>query len=100
MRRAPLRLVLNRVEGIDRKTTAFMDATTLIRTNGLACLNTLVQSRKVYEQFSKDAGIMGHVGTDPAKQEQVRKTRKNIADLIEDIIQAINELNPELEKSE
>jgi chromosome partitioning protein len=99
LRRAPLRLVLNRVEGIDRTTTAFLDAITLIRTNRLACLNTLVQSRKVYEQFSKDAGTMGLIGTDPAKQEQVRKARKNMADLIEDIIQAINELNPELEKS-
>jgi chromosome partitioning protein len=99
LRRAPLRLVLNRVEGIDRTTTAFVDAITLIRTNRLPCLNTLVQSRKVYEQFSKDAGTMALIGTDTAKQQQVRKARKNIADLIEDIIQAINELNPELEKS-
>lgn len=93
LRRAPLRLVLNRVEGIDRKTVAFNDAIEMIRRHRLHGLSTLVLSRKVYEQFSKDAGTLAQIGNDPAKAEQVGKARKNIADLIGDILQAINELN-------
>lgn len=93
LKRAPLRLVLNRVEGIDRNTVAFGDAIELIRRHRLHGLSTLVLSRKVYEQFSKDAGTLSMIANDPAKVDQVRKARKNIADLIGDILQAINDLN-------
>ena len=93
LKRAPLRLVLNRVEGIDRNTVAFTDAIALIRQHRLQGLSTLVLSRKVYEQFSKDAGTLTQIAKDPAKADQVGKARKNIADLIGDILQAINDLN-------
>lgn len=93
LKRAPLRLVLNRVEGIDRNTVAFTDAIALIRQHRLSGLSTLVLSRKVYEQFSKDAGTLSQIGKDPAKTEQVTKARKNVADLIGDMLQAINDLN-------
>jgi chromosome partitioning protein len=99
LRRAPLRLVLNRVEGIDRTTMAFQDAIALIRQHRLPCLNTFVRSRKTYEQFSKDAGSMSLIGRDAAKAEQVRSARANIASLLGDITQTITDLNPELEQS-
>jgi chromosome partitioning protein len=85
LKRAPLRLVLNSVEGIDVKTAAFQDAVALIRTNGLPCLPNFVRSRKVYQQFSRDAGSLPALATDPDKVVQVEKARKNIHALIADI---------------
>ncbi|MGO6870089.1 hypothetical protein ACC718_36935, partial [Rhizobium ruizarguesonis] len=35
--------------------------------------NPFVRARKVYEQFSKEAGSLAQIGKDPAKTEQVTK---------------------------
>ncbi|PSH61718.1 ParA family protein [Phyllobacterium brassicacearum] len=99
LRRAPLRLVLNGVEGIDLKTVAFQDAITLIRGSRIPCLGNFVRSRKLYQQFSKDAGTLAQISDDPAKQDQVEKARKNIRDLIEDIVKAIAEENSDPARS-
>lgn len=99
LKRAPLRLVLNGVEGIDTKTAAFQDAIALIRTNALPCLPNFVRSRKVYQQFSKDAGSLTTLATDADKLVQVEKARKNIHSLIEDIfavigVEAVDQAQP------
>lgn len=93
LRRAPLRLVLNSVDGIDLKTAAFHDAIALIRDNRLPCLPNFVRLRKLYQQFSKDAGTLSQISDDPAKQDQVGKARQNIRAVIEDILNAIKEEN-------
>ena len=85
LRRAPLRLVLTRVEGIDVNTTAFKDAVQLIRQNNLPAFGTFIRSRKVYEQFSNNAGSLATIAEDPSKTEQVEKARANIISLISDI---------------
>ena len=85
LRRAPLRLVLTRVDGIDVNTTAFKDAVQLIRQNNLPAFGTFIRSRKVYEQFSNNAGSLGTIARDPSKIEQVEKARANILSLISDI---------------
>ena len=85
LKRAPLRLVLTRVEGIDLNTTAFKDAIQLIRQNNLPSLRTFVRARKVYEQFSNNAGTLSSIASDPSKQDQIEKARANIASLIGDI---------------
>lgn len=89
LKRAPLRLVLNSVEGIDTKTAAFQDAINLIRLHGLPCLPNFVRSRKLYQQFSKDAGSLASLATDPDKVVQVEKARNNILALIKDIFAVI-----------
>lgn len=99
LRRAPLRLVLNQVDGIDQKTAAFQDAIKLLIQSGIPCLGNFVRSRKLYQQFSKDAGSLMQMSADPAKQDQIDKARKNIRDLIADIIEAIGEENTRLAKS-
>ncbi|MFW8584681.1 hypothetical protein ACOJBM_06545 [Rhizobium beringeri] len=66
LKRAPLRLLLNRVEGIDTRTTAFQDAVQMIRDNKLPALPTFVRAWKVYEQFSR-GGLAGADWQDPAK---------------------------------
>lgn len=91
LKRAPLRLLLNRVEGIDTNTTAFQDAVQMIRDNKLAALPTFVRARKVYEQFSKEAGSLAQIGQDPGKTEQVAKARTNIVGVITDITKIISE---------
>ncbi|AYG64352.1 ParA family protein [Rhizobium jaguaris] len=91
LKRAPLRLVLNRVEGIDTNTAAFQDAVQMIRDNKLAALPTFVRARKVYEQFSKEAGSLAQIGKDPSKAEQVSKARSNIVSVISDISRIIGE---------
>ena len=85
LRRAPLRLVLMRVEGIDVNTTAFKDAVQVIRQNNLPAFGTFIRSRKVYEQFSNNAGSLATIAEDPSKTEQVEKARANIISLISDI---------------
>jgi chromosome partitioning protein len=91
LKRAPLRLILNRVEGIDTKTAAFQDAVQMIRDNKLPAIPTFVRARKVYEQFSKDAGSLAHIGKDPSKSEQVAKARSNIVSVITDITKIVSE---------
>ena len=91
LKRAPLRLLLNRVEGIDTNTAAFQDAVQMIRDNKLAALPTFVRARKVYEQFSKEAGSLAQIGKDPGKIEQVAKARANIVGVITDITKIISE---------
>jgi len=61
LKRAPLRLVLNRVDGIDTNTTAFQDAVRMIRDNKLPTLPTFVRARKVYEQFARDERRRGDI---------------------------------------
>lgn len=99
LRRAPLRLLLNGVDGIDLKTAAFRDAIELITKNRIPCLSNFVRSRKLYQQFSKDAGTLAQMSTDPDKQDQLNKARKNISDVIADIINAIAEENGDLARS-
>jgi chromosome partitioning protein len=91
LKRAPLRLILNRVEGIDTNTTAFQDAVQMIRDNRLPALPTFVRARKVYEQFSKEAGSLVQIGKDPGKSEQVAKARGNIISVITDITRIVSE---------
>ena len=91
LKRAPLRLILNRVEGIDTNTTAFQDAVQMIRDNKLPALPTFVRARKVYEQFSKEAGSLAQIGQDPGKYEQVAKARGNIISVITDITRIVSE---------
>jgi chromosome partitioning protein len=91
LKRAPLRLILNRVEGIDTNTAAFQDAVQMIRDNKLPALPTFVRARKVYEQFSKEAGSLVRIGKDPGKVEQVNKARANIVGVITDITRIIGE---------
>ncbi|WFU07390.1 ParA family protein (plasmid) [Rhizobium sp. CB3171] len=91
LKRAPLRLILNRVEGIDTKTVAFQDAVQMIRDNRLPALPTFVRARKVYEQFSKEAGSLAQIGKDPGKAEQVAKARANIVGVITDITRIVSE---------
>jgi len=90
LKRAPLRLVLNRVEGIDTNTVAFQDAVRMIREQQLPALSTFVRARKVYEQFARDAGSLERIGKDPSKAGQVAKARANIVSLIADITAVIN----------
>lgn len=90
LKRAPLRLVLNRVDGIDTNTTAFRDAVRMIREHRLPALPTFVRARKIYEQFTRDAGSLDHIARDPSKAEQVVKARANILGLIADITAAID----------
>ncbi|OLP54644.1 chromosome partitioning protein ParA [Rhizobium rhizosphaerae] len=90
LRRAPLHLVLNRVEGIDTNTAAFQDAVRMIREHQLPALSTFVRARKVYEQFARDAGSLERIGKDPSKSDQVTKARANIVSLIGDITAAIS----------
>ena len=85
LKRAPLRLVLTRVDGIDVNTIAFKDAVQLIRQNNLPAFSTFIRSRKVYEQFSNNAGSLATIAKDPSKAEQVEKARANIVNLISDI---------------
>lgn len=85
LKRAPLRLVLTRVEGIDVNTIAFRDAVQMIRQHNLPALKTFIRSRKVYEQFSNNAGSLATIGRDPSKKDQVEKARANIVSLIDDI---------------
>ena len=91
LKRAPLKLLLNRVEGIDTRTTAFQDAVQMICDNKLPALPTFVRARKVYEQFSKEAGSLARIGNDPGKADQVAKARANIVSVIADITKAIGE---------
>lgn len=85
LKRAPLRLVLTRVDGIDVNTTAFKDAVQMIRRHNLPALKTFIRSRKVYEQFSNNAGTLAAIANDPSKKDQVEKARANIVSLIDDI---------------
>jgi chromosome partitioning protein len=74
-----------KLDGIDVNTTAFKDAVQLIRQNNLPAFGTFIRSRKVYEQFSNNAGSLGTIARDPSKTEQVEKARANILSLISDI---------------
>lgn len=85
LKRAPLRLVLTRVEGIDVNTAAFRDAVQMIRDHNLPALKTFIRARKVYEQFSNNSGSLATIARDASKKEQVDKARANIVSLIEDI---------------
>ncbi len=85
LKRAPLRLVLNRVDGIDVNTAVFKDAVQMIRKHKLPALRTFIRSRKVYEQFANNAGSLSSIAKDGSKAEQVEKARKNILSLIDDI---------------
>lgn len=85
LKRAPLRLVLTRVDGIDTNTIAFKDAVQMIRDRHLPAFKTFVRSRKIYEQFSNNAGTLSAIGKDPSKADQVEKARANIISLISDI---------------
>lgn len=58
-----------------------------------------MRSRKLYQQFSKDAGTLAQISTDPDKQDQLNKARKNISDVIADVINAIAEENGDLARS-
>lgn len=98
LRRAPLRLLLNGVDGIDQKTAAFQDAIALITNNGIPCLGNFVRQRKLYQQFSKDAGSLSQISRTPDKQDQVDKARRNISAVIADMINAITEETDELVK--
>ncbi len=91
LKRAPLRLVLNRVDGIDMNTAAFQDAVRMIRDNKLPTLPTFVRSRKVYEQFARDAGTLSGIARDPSKAEQVAKAQNNIIGLITDMTSTIEQ---------
>ncbi|ENN83803.1 plasmid partitioning protein ParA (plasmid) [Rhizobium freirei PRF 81] len=91
LKRAPLRLVLNRVDGIDTNTAAFQDAVRMIRDNKLPTLPTFVRSRKVYEQFARDAGTLSGIARDPSKVEQVAKAQNNIIGLITDMTSTIEQ---------
>ncbi|MDE1994981.1 MAG: ParA family protein [Rhizobiaceae bacterium] len=91
LKRAPLRLVLNRVDGIDTNTTAFQDAVRMIRDNKLPTLPTFVRARKVYEQFARDAGTLSAIGRDPSKADQVAKAQNNIIGLITDMTSTIEQ---------
>jgi len=90
LKHAPLRLVLNRVEGIDAHTAVFQDAVQMIRDNQLPALSTFVRARKVYEQFALEAGTLLSIARDASKTEQVAKARRNILDLIADMKAAID----------
>lgn len=85
LKRAPLRLVLTRVNGIDVRTPAFRDAVAMIRQYQLPAFATFVRERKLYEQFSSGFGALRQLETDPSKAEQVGKAHRNIVDLIADI---------------
>jgi len=85
LKRANMRLVLNDVKGIDKTTGAFRDAVSAIIENKLPYFESVIQSRAVYAQFSKDAGSLAELATDPSKQEQVSKAKANIALLIKEI---------------
>jgi chromosome partitioning protein len=89
LKRAPLRLVLNRVEGIDLNTKAFQDAIELIRAHKLPTLPTFIRARKIYEQFYLNSGTLEKISEDPSKAEQVKKGRANIVQLLNDITEAI-----------
>lgn len=91
LKRAPLRLVLNRVDGIDTNTAAFQDAVRMIRDNKLPTLPTFVRARKVYEQFARDAGTLSGIARDPSKAEQVAKAQNNIIGLITDMTSTIEQ---------
>ncbi len=91
LKRAPLRLVLNRVDGIDMNTAAFQDAVRMIRDNKLPTLPTFVRARKVYEQFARDAGTLSGIARDPSKAEQVAKAQNNIIGLITDMTSTIEQ---------
>lgn len=91
LKRAPLRLVLNRVDGIDTNTLAFQDAVRMIRDNKLPTLPTFVRARKVYEQFSRDAGTLNSIAVDRSKSEQVAKAKNNIVGLITDMTAIIDQ---------
>lgn len=92
LRRAPLRLVLNRVDGIDVNTTAFQDAIDLVRKHKLPALPTFIRARKVYEQFYLNAGTLEHIAVDSTKASQVAKARANIFQLLSDITAAVKSL--------
>ena len=92
LKRAPLRLVLNRVDGIDTNTTAFQDAVRMIRDNKLPTFPTFVRARKVYEQFARNAGTLNGIARDPSKAEQVAKAQNNIIHLITDMTSTIEQM--------
>ena len=85
LRRAPLRLLINGVKGIDQNTRGFQDALAIVRENQLPVFNTVIRARNVYEQFSNDAGSLEALASDPAKRDQVDKARKNIVDLLNEV---------------
>lgn len=85
LKRAPLKMLLNRVEGIDGKTVAFQDAIKMVREHKVPTLSTFVRARKVYEQFLNNTGSLSQIAQDPSKAEQVVKARNNIIDVISDI---------------
>lgn len=83
----PLRLVFNDVKGIDANTTAFQDALRLVRGEGVGCFNTIIHSRPIFAQFSKDAGALSSLITDASKDAQVQKAKRNIANFINEVFQ-------------
>lgn len=85
LRRANMRLVLNDVKGIDQRTGAYRDAIGAIVRHKIPYFETVVQSRPVYAQFSKDAGSLDNLNDGPAKAEQIAKARANIGLLIKEI---------------
>lgn len=89
LKRAPLRLVLTRVDGIEFNTTAFKDAVQMIRDRHLPAFKTFIRSRRVYEQFTNNVGSLAAIGKDPSKADQVEKARANIISLIGDISELI-----------
>ena len=85
LRRANMRLVLNDVKGIDQRTGAYKDAVGAIVRHKIPYFQTVIQSRPVYAQFSKDAGSLDNLIDGPGKKDQVDKARANIGKLIEEV---------------
>ena len=90
LKRAPLRLLLNRIKGIDIKTVAFQDVAQIIRHHELPTLPTVVEARRAYKQFSKEAGSLTRIRKDLGEAEKVITARANIVGVIADIAQVID----------
>ncbi len=77
------RIVANDVDAIAQKTTAFREAARFAVQHDLPFFNTVLRSRNVFKAMAHQSGSLSTV---PADTDQLEKAKRNIGDLMSEIL--------------
>ena len=77
------RIVANDVDAIAQKTVAFREAARFAVQHDLPFFNTVLRSRNVFKAMAHQSGSLSTV---PADSDQLEKAKRNIGDLMSEIL--------------
>jgi hypothetical protein len=77
------RIVANDVDAIAQKTAAFREAARFAVQHNLPFFNTVLRSRNVFKAMAHQSGSLSTV---PADKDQLEKAKRNIGDLMSEIL--------------